>query len=182
MHKSPINRDNPRAQYERRLKARQAALERVTRSDTRLANARAAVFLGGLALAIWLLRSEVVSPGWAITPVIPFLVLVFLHRRCKALQQRLARAVAHYRCGLRRLDERWHGEGESGTRYASRDHLYAEDLALAEIVESLDGRAENAHFQDELVDGRMEFDYRMRPGVVRKSNALDVMRSLGLDV
>jgi hypothetical protein len=28
----------------------------------------------------------------------------------------------------------------------------------------------------------MRFDYRMRPGVVRKSNALALMRAIGLDV
>ena len=31
-------------------------------------------------------------------------------------------------------------------------------------------------------DGKMRFDYRMRPGVVEKSNALELMRSVGLDV
>jgi hypothetical protein len=31
-------------------------------------------------------------------------------------------------------------------------------------------------------DGRMFFDYRMRPGVVRKSNALALMRAIGLSV
>ena len=40
----------------------------------------------------------------------------------------------------------------------------------------------NVHFEDELEDGRMHFDYRMRPGVVQKSNALELMRSVGLDV
>jgi len=28
----------------------------------------------------------------------------------------------------------------------------------------------------------MTFDYRVRPGVVAKSNALELMRSIGLDV
>ena len=28
----------------------------------------------------------------------------------------------------------------------------------------------------------MRFDYRMRPGVVRKSNALALMRAVGLEV
>ena len=28
----------------------------------------------------------------------------------------------------------------------------------------------------------MHFDYRMRPGVVRKSNALALMRAVGLEV
>ena len=56
------------------------------------------------------------------------------------------------------------------------------DLALTEMVGRLRGRAENVHFQDELEDGRMRFDYRLRPGVVSKSNALELMRSVGLDV
>ncbi len=56
------------------------------------------------------------------------------------------------------------------------------DLALTEIVDSLDGRAVNCHFEDQLVDGKMSFDYTIRPGVVQKSNALELMRLLGLDV
>lgn len=56
------------------------------------------------------------------------------------------------------------------------------DLALTEIAHQLPGQAVNTHFQDELADGRMTFDYRLRPGVVEKSNALELMRSLGLDV
>jgi hypothetical protein len=54
------------------------------------------------------------------------------------------------------------------------------DLALAEIVESLDGQGANVHFEDHLENGQIRFDYVMRPGVVRKSNALELMRSVGL--
>jgi len=56
------------------------------------------------------------------------------------------------------------------------------DLALTDITARLDGRAVNCHFQDDLTDGRMTFDYQLRPGVVEKSNALELMRSMGLDV
>ena len=56
------------------------------------------------------------------------------------------------------------------------------DLALAEIVESLDGQGANVHFEDHLENGQIRFDYVMRPGVVRKSNALELMRSVGLDL
>jgi len=42
--------------------------------------------------------------------------------------------------------------------------------------------AANVHFEDELRDGKMIFDYRMRPGVVQKSNALALMRAVGLEV
>jgi hypothetical protein len=56
------------------------------------------------------------------------------------------------------------------------------DLALTEIATALGPRARNAHFADELVNGRLHFDYRMRAGTVRKGNALALMRSLGFEV
>ena len=56
------------------------------------------------------------------------------------------------------------------------------DLALADIGRALDGRLRNVHFQDELTNGRMTFDYKLRDGVVTKSNGLELMRSIGLDV
>ncbi len=56
------------------------------------------------------------------------------------------------------------------------------DLALAEIAGALGERAGNVHFEDEVVDGQIHFDYRMRPGVVRKSNAIELMRSVGLEI
>jgi hypothetical protein len=56
------------------------------------------------------------------------------------------------------------------------------DLALAEAITDLGEQAVNVHFQDEVVDGRLRFDYRMRPGIVRRSNALELMRAVGLEV
>ena len=56
------------------------------------------------------------------------------------------------------------------------------DLALAQIADSLAPRAANVHFEDHIEDGRVVFDYRMRPGVVTKSNALELMRSVGIEV
>jgi DNA mismatch repair ATPase MutS len=56
------------------------------------------------------------------------------------------------------------------------------DLALAHIADDLAPRAANVHFEDHIEDGRIAFDFRMRPGVVRKSNALELMRSVGLQV
>jgi len=53
------------------------------------------------------------------------------------------------------------------------------DLALADIAGSLGERAANVHFEDHIEDGKIRFDYVMRPGVVRKSNALELMRSVG---
>ena len=55
------------------------------------------------------------------------------------------------------------------------------DLALTELPARLDSVV-NMHFEDRLDNGRMVFDYRMRPGVVEHSNALALMRAIGLDV
>ena len=51
--------------------------------------------------------------------------------------------------------------------------IFAEDLAPA---------AANVHFEDRLENGRLVFDYKMRTGVVTRSNALDLMRAVGLNV
>ncbi len=56
------------------------------------------------------------------------------------------------------------------------------DLALADIADSLGARAANVHFEDYLEGGKILFDHRMRPGVVRKSNAIELMRSVGLEI
>jgi hypothetical protein len=56
------------------------------------------------------------------------------------------------------------------------------DLALARIADAAGLGAANVHFEDHLEGGKMIFDYRMRPGVVTKSNALELMRSVGLEV
>ena len=56
------------------------------------------------------------------------------------------------------------------------------DLALAHIADALDSAGANVHFQDHLEDGHMRFDYQLRPGVVEKSNAIALMRSVGLEV
>jgi hypothetical protein len=56
------------------------------------------------------------------------------------------------------------------------------DLTLAQIGDTLAPTTMNVHFEDRLDDGKMLFDYRMRPGVVQHSNALALMRAIGLKV
>ena len=56
------------------------------------------------------------------------------------------------------------------------------DLALTEIGTEFEEHIRNVHFQDELQGGKISFDYQLRPGVVTKSNGLELMRSIGLKV
>jgi hypothetical protein len=60
--------------------------------------------------------------------------------------------------------------------------LTTHDLALAHIVDALAPHAANVHFEDHIEDGRIAFDYHIHPGIVKKSNALELMRSIGLEV
>jgi hypothetical protein len=92
------------------------------------------------------------------------------------------------------LDELLHGTNSHDRRAGGRavvqglvargavGLITTHDLALAEIAELLAPRAENVHFEDHFEEGKITFDYRIRPGVVRKSNALALMRAVGLEV
>ncbi len=56
------------------------------------------------------------------------------------------------------------------------------DLSLTEMAGLEDGALRNMHFQDEIVDGQMRFDFRLREGVVTRSNGVELMRLIGLKV
>jgi MutS domain V len=56
------------------------------------------------------------------------------------------------------------------------------DLALTEMAETVAAIVHNVHFQDYLENGQMRFDYKLHDGVVTQSNALELMRVVGLDV
>lgn len=56
------------------------------------------------------------------------------------------------------------------------------DLALTEIATALGTKARNVHFADHMDGATLVFDYKMRDGVVQRSNAIALMRAVGLEV
>lgn len=56
------------------------------------------------------------------------------------------------------------------------------DVALASLEEERPGYVSNAHFTDVMREGEMVFDYRLREGVVKTSNALRLLKMAGIDV
>jgi hypothetical protein len=56
------------------------------------------------------------------------------------------------------------------------------DLGLVDVGPALDARVRRVHFEEQVEGDEMTFDYRLRPGVVRSSNALRLMRMVGIDV
>ena len=53
------------------------------------------------------------------------------------------------------------------------------DLALTALRSDA---LHNMHFQDQIEDEKMKFDYILRPGPVTRSNGVELMRLIGLDV
>lgn len=92
------------------------------------------------------------------------------------------------------LDELFHGTNSHDRLLGSQGVLRSliargaiglittHDLALTAIADELAPRAVNVHFEDWFKAGAITFDYRMKPGPVTRSNALALMRAVGLDV
>lgn len=59
--------------------------------------------------------------------------------------------------------------------------LSTHDLELIKLAETLP-HVVNYHFREEVIDGRMVFDYKLRPGPSPTTNALEIMRIEGLPV
>ena len=110
--------------------------------------------------------------------------------------QRLAQLVRMTAAGepvLFLLDELLHGTNSHDRREGARALVAAlvrrgavglvttHDLALASLADETPGAA-NAHFVDQLEGDRLRFDYILRPGVVTRSNAIALMRAVGLPV
>ena len=56
------------------------------------------------------------------------------------------------------------------------------DLALTGIADDLTPRAANIHFDDFFEGDEIRFDYRVKLGPVTRSNALALMRAVGLEL
>lgn len=56
------------------------------------------------------------------------------------------------------------------------------DVALSALETERAGQVGNVHFTDVIHDGQMTFDYHLRPGVVKTSNALRLLAEVGIEV
>lgn len=92
------------------------------------------------------------------------------------------------------LDELFHGTnshdrlvGASGVLRSLLDTgaiglVTTHDLALTAVADELAPHACNVHLEDWFEGGEMRFDYRLKPGPVTRSNAIALMKAVGLEV
>ena len=119
-----------RAVYGRRLGERTRALEKWTRWDHRVADARLVVFVSAL-IAAYLVYQGGGKGGWWLAAMGGLFVgLVLSHEPISRAADRARRAVGFYSKGLARLDGQWAGTGIEGLEYLDFEHPYAADLDL----------------------------------------------------
>ncbi|HXS26514.1 MAG TPA: hypothetical protein VN730_02480 [Steroidobacteraceae bacterium] len=121
---------SPADQYSSRLAEREATLRHLERLQARIGALR--LLLAGLAVAIALLawRGHRFSALWALLPAAAFAGAIARHAVLRGRYVRAGRAVAFYRAGLARIENRWAGSGRQGERFNDAHHVYAADLDL----------------------------------------------------
>lgn len=107
---------------------------------------------------------------------------------------RASKADEHGRTTFFLLDEILHGTNTRERLIGARALVHelvslgavgavsTHDLSLGELEAELPGRVRNVHFEEQVEGEVMSFDYALRKGVVQSSNALRLMRIVGLDV
>ncbi len=118
----------------------------------------------------------------------------FFYAEVQRLKLVLDIARAHPATCLCLLDELLLGTNTRERQLASREivgrlletgaiaMITTHDLDLTTLETETQGRVVNAHFRDLLAEGKMAFDYKLRPGIVDTTNALKVLELAGIPV
>jgi hypothetical protein len=121
---------DPKAEYSRRLESYQQIAAAKNRVHIQIGNSKLAVIAVGLVVAWFSLGRRVISSEWLWAPIATYLILAWIHQRVIRARTRAETAVAMYRRGIARMEDRWAGTGQSGERFRNREHVYADDLDL----------------------------------------------------
>jgi hypothetical protein len=121
---------DPKAEYSRRLDSYQQIAAAKNRVHIQIGNFKLAVVAAGLVVAWFSFERKAFSSEWLWAPIAAYLILSWIHQRVIRARTRAETAVAMYRRGIARMEDRWAGTGQSGARFRNREHVYADDLDL----------------------------------------------------
>ncbi|MGA2430110.1 MAG: mismatch repair protein [Candidatus Acidiferrum sp.] len=121
---------DPHGEYSKRLETYLKIVAAKNRLHIRIGNFKLAVVAAGLVLAWFCLHKEALPSYWVLIPVVLYFALAFLHERILRARSRAESAAAFYRRGIARIEDRWTGTGQTGDRFRSPEHVYADDLDL----------------------------------------------------
>jgi len=120
----------PRPGYNRRLEERRGTYAAHQQKHIRIGQLRLAIFAIAALIAWLAFRYGSISGWWLIAPLFLFLGVLSYHQRIMRRMEIALRAVTFYERALERLDGKWAGRGETGARFRSPQHPYADDLDL----------------------------------------------------
>ncbi|WP_435017532.1 MutS-related protein [Tundrisphaera sp. TA3] len=119
----------PHDEYRRRLDAASARVAHLARYDDAGATLRLVLFIALVVLAVMAFRGSL-GVAWPLVVLGAFALLVVVHGRATAARRKAEAIAAYYQVAIDRLDGRWSGRGNPGTRFLDEDHPYAADLDL----------------------------------------------------
>jgi hypothetical protein len=116
-------------EYQRRLKDRHALGARLAQKYRRLTRGRIA-FLGLVVAVAWLAEKERLLPLLLLPPALILEGIIRWRNRVRKVWQKAANALRFNRRLIDRLEGRWAGHGDPGTRFLDESHPFALDLDL----------------------------------------------------
>ena len=135
MHPSSLS--SPSEEYKKRQQTREAQVAHFEKLHIRFGNSRLLLVIATLVAAWFSLHRDAFSAWWLLLALPIFLAIVILHAGILRRRTCADRAVAFYRNGLARIEDRWisPNQSESGTEQTSvridvHSSLYATDLDL----------------------------------------------------
>ncbi|MBS1828943.1 MAG: mismatch repair protein [Acidobacteria bacterium] len=120
----------PIEEYRQRLAERQSRVAACDRTHVTLGNIRLAIGIAGAFVAYRVFVSGMLTLPWIALPILAFLPLAIYHERLLRKRALAKRAAEFYERGIARLEDRWQGVGETGSRFQDPQHVYADDIDL----------------------------------------------------
>jgi MutS domain V len=121
---------DPHGEYSKRLETYLRIASAKNRRHIRIGNLKLGIVAGGILLAWFCIHKEALSSYWLLIPIALYLALAFWHERVLRARLWAESAAAFYRRGIARIEDRWAGTGQTGERFRSEQHIYADDLDL----------------------------------------------------
>ena len=119
-----------RAEYDKRLKAHEAELAVYEARHRRFGDAKLAVIALGIVAAWFVVARQAMDADWLWIGVAAYAALAVAHELTLRKRRAAESAVALYRRGIARMEDKWAGTGATGEEFREKDHVYADDLDL----------------------------------------------------
>jgi len=119
-----------RVEYEKRLRGHEAELAVFEGRHRRFGDAKLAVIAAGIVAAWFVVVRQAMDADWLWIVVAVYVALSVAHELTLRKRRAAESAVALYKRGIARIEDKWAGSGATGEEFREKDHVYADDLDL----------------------------------------------------